>query len=357
MPEFYPHTFFEAAGGILCLAALIFGALSLIEGVRAHSLRVLAIFIVAALALFGNHISVYFAAVFIIATAVTELEFLQTLAAIIRGNKEYFSYKTSTMSAEEKLRLVKAELDELGGGKASKAANENLDEVVELPIPESANASAAGDEGAKKDIAEINIIENSVDSSTKISIDNQSNVHAQKPSIVSKKRNVSRYAAIAEDGRVLGVFQPGVNKRSMFTNNKLLERVVRFESLALDYIQELYGYPIQRDVVLKAGDQILAVDGVMKFPEKSKQPDEIFEVKYLSDAKNFHRLLDAMYKLPSKLATYASITKRVPTCQLVIVLDGMQTLTDKQLDQLSHAVHVTGLTGYHVLNNEDLESF
>jgi hypothetical protein len=52
--------------------------------------------------LFSNHWSTYFAGLFIIATAVTELEFLQNLAAIIRGNKDYFDYKKESLSTEEK---------------------------------------------------------------------------------------------------------------------------------------------------------------------------------------------------------------------------------------------------------------
>ena len=46
-----------------------------------------------ALSLFCNKPWTYFAALFIVATAMTEIEFLQNLAAIISGDKNYFAYK------------------------------------------------------------------------------------------------------------------------------------------------------------------------------------------------------------------------------------------------------------------------
>ncbi|MGX1184987.1 hypothetical protein AB7M29_002666 [Pseudomonas sp. F-14 TE3623] len=354
MIEFLPRTFFEVAGGVFCLAALIFSGISLFEKVRVHSLRVLAIFVVAALALFGNHISVYFAAVFIIATAVTELEFLQTLAAIIRGNKEYFTYKTGTMSAEEKLRLLKAELDQLGGGekKPEKAANEDINEATlsSVDVP----TKVGGDEGVVED-----------SSSTRERNDGVAEVRATYESI--EKNALSHSNAVEEESIKLSppsppskfsnvVINPPGHARSAMSNSKL-QKILRIEAKALDYVESMYGLPIQRDVVLKSADHKLALDGVMKFPENSRQPDEIFEVKYLPRLTNISRLTDAVYKLPAKLVKYTSITKRVSTCQLVVVLSDDYALDQKQIDELNHAVHVTGISGYHILNESELESF
>ncbi|BDW94847.1 hypothetical protein MACH10_05320 [Thalassospira tepidiphila] len=60
--------------------------------------------VVVSLALFSSHWVTYFAAIFIVATAVTELEFLQNLAAIIRKDENYFNYKKEHLSYEEKMR-------------------------------------------------------------------------------------------------------------------------------------------------------------------------------------------------------------------------------------------------------------
>ena len=90
-----PQSFLEVlASGLVTLAA-IFSLISFIPGIRTHATRLLAILVTAALALFANNPWTYFAAVFIIATAITELEFLQNLAAIVRGDKNWFDYRRS----------------------------------------------------------------------------------------------------------------------------------------------------------------------------------------------------------------------------------------------------------------------
>ncbi len=50
------------------------------------------IFFLLALAVIAKEFWTYFAAIFILGTLVTEVEFLQNLAAIIRGDKNYFDY-------------------------------------------------------------------------------------------------------------------------------------------------------------------------------------------------------------------------------------------------------------------------
>lgn len=111
--QLIPSSFIEALGGGVIAIALLFVFISLIPGVRGHSTRLLALLLVASLALFSNHWATYFAALFIVATAVTELEFLQNLAAIIRGNKEYFQYKKEHLSREQVEKKVEKEQKQL----------------------------------------------------------------------------------------------------------------------------------------------------------------------------------------------------------------------------------------------------
>ena len=84
MDKLMPSNFIEALGGSIITLAILLSLISLFPGLRSHSIGLLALFVVAALALFSNHWSTYFAGIFVIATAVTELEFLQNLAAIIK---------------------------------------------------------------------------------------------------------------------------------------------------------------------------------------------------------------------------------------------------------------------------------
>ena len=95
MESILPKSFIEALSGALIILAMFLVVCALFPRIRSCATRLFAIILVAALALFCNKIVTYFAALFIIATAVTELEFLQNLAAIIRGDKSYFDYKAA----------------------------------------------------------------------------------------------------------------------------------------------------------------------------------------------------------------------------------------------------------------------
>ncbi|WP_444888328.1 hypothetical protein [Microbulbifer sp. JMSA008] len=98
---------------VLCfVAAVVFALISMKKDGREHFLRVCALFLVGVVTLFANSPYTYFASVFIIATAVTQLEFLQNLAAIIRGSKEYFDYQKETQSRSDVKRKIDQELIE-----------------------------------------------------------------------------------------------------------------------------------------------------------------------------------------------------------------------------------------------------
>lgn len=131
MDKLIPLTFVETLGGLLACAALIAGFLSLLPPLRTRAIQLFALFLVAALSLFSNHWSTYFAGIFVIATAVTELEFLQNLAAIIRGsNKHYFDYKKEILSTEQKTKKVKEEQEQLGVSKDQEAVKEESPSAV-----------------------------------------------------------------------------------------------------------------------------------------------------------------------------------------------------------------------------------
>jgi hypothetical protein len=96
-----PQSFPELLAGVIAVTALLLTIISLLSRLRGHATRMLAILFATSIALFSDHWTTYFAALFIVATAVTELEFLQNLAAIIRGNKPYFDYKKVLLTPDE----------------------------------------------------------------------------------------------------------------------------------------------------------------------------------------------------------------------------------------------------------------
>jgi hypothetical protein len=138
--DMLPHieSFFQlsaAVAGVVGLAYTVFGVFGLVRAVR-----LAAILLVASLALFANSTWTYFAAIFIIATAVTELEFLEKLAAIIRGSKEYFDYKKTQVPIDE--AKAKAAADATASGALPAAAAQTKQEP-RLLLP-SGDASALG---------------------------------------------------------------------------------------------------------------------------------------------------------------------------------------------------------------------
>jgi len=110
----FPQNVIELCALISLLLGVIFTFWSMHTDSRSQATKLLAICFIAGFSLFSNHPATYFAAIFIIATAVTELEFLQNLAAIIRGNSDYFDYKKEALSREQKENKEDLENKKLG---------------------------------------------------------------------------------------------------------------------------------------------------------------------------------------------------------------------------------------------------
>lgn len=91
-------------GTVVLLISMICLLTSYFHTDKRHTTKLFSILIIASLSLFSSHWATYFAAIFIVATAVTELDFLQTLAAIIRKDKNYFDYKKESLSKSEKIK-------------------------------------------------------------------------------------------------------------------------------------------------------------------------------------------------------------------------------------------------------------
>ena len=98
--------------------AVISGVVSLVLiGVRRMeglAIKLLGSLMVLALAFSAHNAFVYGIAVFIVATLVTELEFLEKLAAIVWNRKEYWQYLAKRASAEKLAAKRQAEVEEEG---------------------------------------------------------------------------------------------------------------------------------------------------------------------------------------------------------------------------------------------------
>lgn len=99
-----PDTYSNFIGTVVIGVAMLCLLISFNTNNRSHSTKLFSIMIVASLSFFSSNVTTYFAAIFIVATAVTELEFLQNLAAIIRKDEHYFKYKKEALSREDHIR-------------------------------------------------------------------------------------------------------------------------------------------------------------------------------------------------------------------------------------------------------------
>jgi hypothetical protein len=247
--------------------------------------------------------------------------------------------------------MLKAELDELGVEEKIpvKAANEELD----LPPMRPDESSPAADTAKSDDYG---VIVNS-DTSSQGSGIAESKATYTVPSPASTQKTVegSRgYTAppmdVAKNDLSHKALARSIPTVSM---SKFLRRIMSAEAKALDLVQEAYNVPIQRDVILKSPGLSVSLDGLIKQPENSTQPDEIFEVVYLYK-RNMSRLIETIYKLPSKIVSYTSITKKVATCRLVIIIGNDEGLSRREVDELDHAAKVTGLNSYQVFSEAEL---
>ncbi|MBD9439055.1 hypothetical protein [Pseudomonas sp. PDM04] len=344
MENFYPLSFFQAVGGVLCISALVFSFISLFENSRTHAIRILAIFLVVALALFANHVTVYFASVFIIATAVTELEFLQTLAAILRGNKEYFAYKKETLSDEAKYKSSKAELVELGALPVV-AANDSGGKSEE----ESPSVSPVSDEKENTGDQKGADIDSPADASSELGAaerEEKYSSHNKYPSPSSKHYHV----------RDLNESPAAYKNHKKDEMRLAVQRVIGLESKAIDYVQGIYGTIVERNVVYRSKDLdlVLELDGLITRPNTIGYIDQIFEVKYLSAPSKLEALISQLPRVAVKSHQYRQITKRQASLQLVVVLDYEHGLSEGELELLRVGISKWDIDGFVVVTAKEL---
>jgi len=84
--------FLQLVGLFGLASSLMFFMASIIPSWRSHTSRVAGIMVVVALCFTANNAWVYFGGIFIVATGLTSVEFLEKLAAIITRNPGYWQY-------------------------------------------------------------------------------------------------------------------------------------------------------------------------------------------------------------------------------------------------------------------------
>lgn len=316
--KFYPATFLELLGGLLAVVAVMAGLASLIPDWRVHLLKLLSIVFICSLALFSNSVSTYFVAIFVIATAVTELDFLQNLAAIIRGNDGYFNYKKEALSRASKLDNVAADV-----AQADIVSSSGLD-VADEPSAEHmrSKTSLSGSESASLDESPDLEKKKPAEVAADV-IDTPLEVPATKPKDV----------IMLEGSSPLGEKDSNAKIPNISESNRL-RRVLALEDRAFDRLELSHKAAIERGVrlVSKIGRHV-ELDGLITGGQRS---DIIFETKYLRTSRNFISWLKLVASQLKRIrGEYKEITNRDAEMHFVLILEHGVVLTDRQQHELN----------------------
>lgn len=129
----FPKTFMEFVGGLSLISAILFIVLSLKKSLRQYLHKISGLLLLIAVGAYAGNFWCYLSIVFIIGTTVTELEFLQNIAAIIRGNEAYFNYKKVFTPSKEIESAINEEYQSVIES-GNKIANKMSTDKIEFPL-------------------------------------------------------------------------------------------------------------------------------------------------------------------------------------------------------------------------------
>jgi len=273
------ETWLDLVATALVALAVLYTVIGLFGFARA--IRISAILIVTSLALFSDSFGTYFAAIFIVAAAVTELEFLEKLAAIIRGSKEYFDYKKSQVPvAEAKAKAGADAAAVIGEPPAEPFAAEAKPAPVDQKPDAGVDAASVIDERPSEPIAA-----------------------ESKPAPVDQRPDQDLNATpprhLLPSGDAAGVGYV-------------------IEQLALTYFEGRLGVPIQRNLRFSTQRAEVEFDGVVE--RGMGRSDTLIEVKLASERRLEETALRGAQDFMRRMETFKEITGRRTTGIIVVVV-------------------------------------
>ena len=106
----YPLSFLELLAGLLLILVLAISILLFIPKIHSKLLTIISILLMVSLTLFANNFWIYFLCMLVIATSITNVEFLENIAAIIRNSDSYFKYKSSKATKKQVENKIEDEI-------------------------------------------------------------------------------------------------------------------------------------------------------------------------------------------------------------------------------------------------------
>lgn len=127
----------EIIAFFLIVISIVFVLLSYCIKIRNHSLKIIGILIVLSTALFANDANSYFLSIIILATLVTNLDFLENISAILRNSEAYFKYKESQRTLKDVEKSIKEEEEEIEQALESEQLDTEQQELISLNLNKS----------------------------------------------------------------------------------------------------------------------------------------------------------------------------------------------------------------------------
>ena len=319
------------ANQIIAVFSFASGFVMLLLGMilkKKEVLKLAGLLLVLAIAFYSTNATVHVITVFIIATLITNLDFVVNMAAVFRGSaKDVFSYKIELLDRKQQEEKIVQEIREneaapQDGPPDTGDTEEDSSEVQEAESPSSEDPpedqAAAGMGKAAASSSEDHVAKGAHKATSPPSEDPPAGRAAagvqETVSPSSVERSAGKQAKAADGGLVSA-------KKSI---NEAVSEYIDLEALALDHIAMTYG-PIDRYVRFRHEDATIEFDAI----RTGEKLDKLFEVK-LTASKSL--LLNKIIPdFRERVQRYVTLSGKEAEAFLVVVSDRMyphrETLT------------------------------
>ncbi|MBZ9608216.1 hypothetical protein G9F73_010405 [Clostridium estertheticum] len=132
-----PNNFRELIASVAIIVSFLFIIISIFKPIREHSLKIIGVLIVSAVALFANDSTCYFLAIIILATLVTNLDFLENISAIVRNSDAYFKFKETQKTPKEVEQSIEKENEAMENALKEDQSNDTSKTMINISLDKS----------------------------------------------------------------------------------------------------------------------------------------------------------------------------------------------------------------------------
>jgi hypothetical protein len=269
----YPETFLDAVAASTAFLGALFLIVSIFSCIRLHTLRIAGISLMFSLSVFSDSTTTYVVAIFLTASVITRLRFIERIAAIVTHNSKYFTPERapSPLSNDEDYidKVNSADGDTFSIREASHQTSDPKD-----PLPSGSNTIS---------------MNKRIDVPAAVSVDSAPSQDAGQASQLSAQDRLVR--------------QLGGLGRA-------------YEILAIDRLSRTTGRIFEQNIQMKLKSGLMALDA---FSEgKNGLPDILVEVKGISQ-RTENIVLSSAQRVFTAMTSYKLETRKTIVGVLIIV--------------------------------------